>query len=43
MGRVYYRKVDVDGFKIFYREGGAKDAQALLLLHGFPTCQSYVP
>ena len=37
MGRVYFRKVDVDGFNIFYREGGAKDAQALLLLHGFPT------
>ena len=37
MGRVYFRKVDVDGFNIFYREGGAKDAQALLLLHGFPS------
>ncbi|HUB64090.1 MAG TPA: alpha/beta hydrolase, partial [Methylocella sp.] len=37
MGSVYFRKVDVDGFNIFYREGGAKDAPALLLLHGFPT------
>ena len=37
MGKVYFRKVDVDGFNIFYREGGAKDAQALLLLHGFPS------
>jgi pimeloyl-ACP methyl ester carboxylesterase len=36
MGRVYFRKVDVDGFNIFYREGGAKDTQAPLLLHGFP-------
>ena len=37
MGRVYFRKVDVDGFNIFYREGGAKGVQALLLLHGFPS------
>jgi pimeloyl-ACP methyl ester carboxylesterase len=37
MGRVYFQRVDVDGFNIFYREGGAKDAQALLLLHGFPS------
>src|SRR5882724_3765926 len=32
-----YRKVDVDGTKIFYREAGRADAPALLLLHGFPT------
>ena len=32
-----YRKVDVDGFNIFYREAGRADAPALLLLHGFPT------
>ena len=32
-----YRKVDVDGFNIFYREAGPKDAPALLLLHGFPS------
>lgn len=32
-----YHKVDVDGRKVFYRESGAPDAPALLLLHGFPT------
>jgi pimeloyl-ACP methyl ester carboxylesterase len=32
-----YRIVDVDGVKIFYREAGAADAPALLLLHGFPS------
>jgi pimeloyl-ACP methyl ester carboxylesterase len=32
-----YRKVDVDGLNIFYRESGAPDAPTLLLLHGFPT------
>jgi len=32
-----YRTADVDGFKIFYREAGAADAQKLLLLHGFPS------
>jgi pimeloyl-ACP methyl ester carboxylesterase len=37
MGRVYFRKVDVDGFKIFYREVGPEDAPKLLLLHGFPS------
>ena len=33
----WYRTVEVDGLKIFYREAGAADAPALLLLHGFPT------
>ena len=28
---------NVDGLKIFYREGGLADASTLLLLHGFPT------
>jgi pimeloyl-ACP methyl ester carboxylesterase len=37
MTRLMYRKADVDGFKIFYREAGPIDATALLLLHGFPT------
>jgi len=37
MGTVAYRKVDVDGIGVFYREAGPKDAQTLLLLHGFPT------
>jgi pimeloyl-ACP methyl ester carboxylesterase len=32
-----YRSVDVDGVKVFYREAGATDAPALLLLHGFPS------
>ena len=32
-----YRKVDVDGLKVFFREAGHPDATALLLLHGFPT------
>lgn len=34
---INYRKVDVDGFGIFYREAGAPDAPKLLLLHGFPS------
>jgi pimeloyl-ACP methyl ester carboxylesterase len=37
MDRVRFRKVDVDGIKIFYREAGPKDARTILLLHGFPT------
>ena len=37
MQRVTYRKVEVDGVKIFYREAGPRDAPVLLLLHGFPT------
>jgi len=37
MHKVSFRKVDVDGFNIFYREAGSKDAPALLLLHGFPS------
>ena len=35
--KVSFRKVDVDGLKIFYREAGSKDAPAMLLLHGFPS------
>jgi pimeloyl-ACP methyl ester carboxylesterase len=37
MAKVRFRKADVDGFNIFYREAGPKHAQTLLLLHGFPT------
>jgi pimeloyl-ACP methyl ester carboxylesterase len=37
MCTVMYRKVDVDGIGIFYREAGPKDAPTILLLHGFPT------
>jgi pimeloyl-ACP methyl ester carboxylesterase len=37
MTKVSFRKVDVDGLKIFCREAGPKDSPALLLLHGFPS------
>jgi pimeloyl-ACP methyl ester carboxylesterase len=37
MATVTYRKVDVDGFGVFYREAGLWDAPTILLLHGFPT------
>jgi len=37
MTKVKFRSADVDGFNIFYREAGRKDAPALLLLHGFPS------
>jgi pimeloyl-ACP methyl ester carboxylesterase len=37
MAEIHYRKADVDGFKVFYREAGRIDAPALLLLHGFPS------
>jgi pimeloyl-ACP methyl ester carboxylesterase len=32
-----HRTVKVDGIDVFYREAGAPDAPAILLLHGFPT------
>jgi pimeloyl-ACP methyl ester carboxylesterase len=37
MDAVTYRKVDVDGINVFYREAGSNDAPTILLLHGFPT------
>jgi pimeloyl-ACP methyl ester carboxylesterase len=37
MTKIRYRKADVDGMKVFYREAGRPDAPTLLLLHGFPT------
>jgi pimeloyl-ACP methyl ester carboxylesterase len=37
MNQIQYRTADVDGFNIFYRETGPKDAPKLLLLHGFPS------
>ena len=37
MTEVKYKKADVDGLNVFYREAGAVDAPTLLLLHGFPT------
>jgi len=32
-----YRSATVNGVNVFYREAGAPDAPAVLLLHGFPT------
>jgi pimeloyl-ACP methyl ester carboxylesterase len=37
MLKVGFRKIDVDGFNIFYREAGSRDAPTILLLHGFPS------
>jgi pimeloyl-ACP methyl ester carboxylesterase len=37
MHKILFRKVDAAGINIFYREAGAKDAPAILLLHGFPS------
>ena len=37
MTTIQYRKVNVDGFNVFYRQAGRSDAPALLLLHGFPS------
>src|ERR1700738_2175150 len=34
---ISYKTAQVDGFKIFYREAGDRQAPAILLLHGFPT------
>jgi pimeloyl-ACP methyl ester carboxylesterase len=31
-----YRKIDIDGLNIFYREAGRRDRPKLVLLHGFP-------
>ena len=37
MSPIRYRRTEVDGLKIFYREAGPAGAPKLLLLHGFPT------
>ena len=37
MSVVSYRKVDIGGFGVFYREAGRKGSPKLLLLHGFPS------
>jgi len=37
MRKVRFQTVAVDGFNVFYREAGPRDAPAILLLHGFPS------
>jgi len=37
MADIAYRKADVDGLTVFYREAGAVGAPTLVLLHGFPS------
>jgi len=37
MSSTVYRDVEVDGFKVFYREAGHQSTPKLLLLHGFPS------
>lgn len=37
MSKLSYKKVDVDGFNVFYREAGPRDAPTIILLHGFPS------
>ncbi|MCJ8157936.1 alpha/beta fold hydrolase [Sphingomonas sp. LaA6.9] len=37
MTKIRFRKTDVDGFSVFYREAGSADAPTILLLHGFPS------
>lgn len=32
-----YRKIAIDGLKIFYRESGAVDKPTMILFHGFPS------
>ena len=32
-----YHRVSIDGVNIFYREAGPKDAETIVLLHGFPS------
>ena len=34
---ITYHKVEVEDCRVFYREAGAKDKPAVLLLHGFPS------
>jgi pimeloyl-ACP methyl ester carboxylesterase len=36
MTAVQHRYATVDGHQLFYREAGASDAPAVVLLHGFP-------
>ncbi|MGH8242921.1 MAG: alpha/beta fold hydrolase [Steroidobacteraceae bacterium] len=32
----FYRTIEVDGLRVFYRDAGPRDAPVVLLLHGFP-------
>src|ERR1700736_674123 len=34
---IHYRYATVDGLEVFYREAGPKNAQTIMLLHGFPS------
>jgi len=34
---VFYRRLNVEGLEIFYREAGPRNAPPVLLLHGFPS------
>src|ERR687897_3608678 len=35
--QTHHRTVSIDGVNVFYREAGAADAPAVVLLHGFPS------
>src|ERR1700678_3828109 len=37
MPSIKYRAVEIDSFKVFYREAGKAGSPKLLLLHGFPS------
>ena len=37
VAKTRYKFAEVDGLDIFYREAGAQESPAILLLHGFPT------
>src|SRR3569832_119924 len=37
MQKIKYHTVKLEGYKVFYREAGSKDAPVILLLHGYPT------
>jgi hypothetical protein len=41
--QLHCRFADVQKHKVFYREGGPKDAPLVLLLHGFPTSSHMFP
>src|SRR5690554_4922722 len=34
---IHYRKINVGGLNVFYREAGPVEAPTVLLLHGYPT------